>query len=105
MTTVDQLQAMLAGRTVPKDGYGLPGVPPLECKDGFSVSMQASEWLYCSPRDSVGPWTAVELGFPSWEEPLLMPWCEDKMRPTQTVYGWVPLDVVAQVVEAHGGLV
>ena len=68
------------------------------------VSMQATAYHYCSPRHNQGPWSQVELGFPSSLEPAFMPYCEDTTRPTDTVYGWVPLTVVAEVVDAHGGL-
>jgi hypothetical protein len=100
---VTELQALLAGRTA-RDEYSLPGIPALECKDGFSVSMQTGKFLYCEPRDNAGPWTHVELGFPSGYEEELMEYAEDKDRPTGTVYGWVPLELVARVVTAHGGL-
>ena len=75
----------------------------LVCKDGFSVSVQASETSYCQPRNNAGPYTSVELGFPSWEEPKIMPWAEDKEDPTGTVYGWVPSDVVLEIIDDHGG--
>ena len=81
----------------------LDRVPRIECADGFTMSVQADEFTYCSPRDSVGPWTAVEIGFPSERVEKLMEWAEDDDKPTETVYGWVPLEVVAEVVEDHGG--
>ena len=34
-----------------------------------------------------------------------MPWVEDKTRPTDTVYGWVPVGVVRDVIAKHGGAV
>lgn len=76
------------------------------CKDGFSMSVQASQFAYCEPReDGVDSYTHVEVGFPSEAEPLLMGWVEDPERPTDTVYGWVPVEVVREVIEKHGGLV
>ena len=53
-----------------------------------------------------GPYTHVEVGFPS-EQPE--PWddwrgyCEDTDRPTKTVYSYVPVGMVAALIEAHGG--
>ena len=63
------------------------------------MSVQASQFHYCSPRDSVGPWTDVEIGFPSERVEKFMKWAEKADTPTETVYGWVPLEVVAEVVE------
>ena len=34
-----------------------------------------------------------------------MPWCEDEGNPTETVYGYVPVDVVTNVIVKHGGMV
>ena len=47
----------------------------------------------------------VEVGFPSEEEPLLMDYCEDKSEPTHTVYAYVPVQVVTNVIAKHGGIV
>lgn len=78
-------------------------LPRISCRDGFSLSCQAGYGLYCSPRDNVGDWHQIEIGFPSAKEELLMGYAEDKGRPTETVYGYVPLKVVGQVIEKHGG--
>ena len=76
----------------------------LVCKSGFSVSVQASERNYCEPKNNVGPYTAVELGFPSNEEPLIKRYAEDPGDPTGTVYGWVPTTVLFELIEKHGGI-
>ncbi|MED5369001.1 MAG: hypothetical protein VX978_05860 [Pseudomonadota bacterium] len=34
-----------------------------------------------------------------------MDWCEDKEDPTGTVYGYVPTQVVVNVIAKHGGVV
>tara|TARA_A100001515_G_scaffold95226_1_gene76329 strand:- start:295 stop:618 length:324 start_codon:yes stop_codon:yes gene_type:complete len=77
--------------------------PRIQCNDGFNLSVQARAFCYCSPRNDEGPWTAVEVGFPSEREELLMEWAEDSGRPTDTVYGWVPVEVVNEVIAKHGG--
>ena len=77
----------------------------VRCKDGFTMSVQASEYHYCIPRNNDGPWTHVEVGFPSDREELLMPYAEDSEHPTETVYAYVPVEVVEKVIEKHGGLV
>jgi len=76
------------------------------CLDGFSMSVQANEFTYCSPRvNNAENYIAVEVGFPSEKEPLLMEWADDNGDPTETVYGYVPSHVVATVCAKHGGIV
>ena len=70
------------------------------------MSVQAHDGAYCEPRkDAQRKYTLVEIGFPSQEEALIMPWCEDEGNPTETVYGYVPVDVVTNVIVKHGGMV
>ena len=33
-----------------------------------------------------------------------MPYAEDRERPTDTVYGYVPVEIVERVIEKHGGI-
>jgi len=77
------------------------------CKDGFAMSVQASEHHYCSPRSNgvAMSYTSVEIGFPSEKEDLLIDYAEDMDNPTGTVYPYVPAQVVLDVIEKHGGLV
>ena len=76
------------------------------CRDGFSMSVQANEGAYCTPReDDAGWYTEVEVGYPTEREELLMPYVEDENRPTDTVYAWTPTYVIAKVLEKHGGIV
>jgi len=77
----------------------------IRCADGFSMSVQANSTAYCEPRiDNAEKYTAVEIGFPSQEEPLLIEWAEAPDRPTETVYAWVPADRVSLVIAKHGGV-
>lgn len=93
--------------------------PKITCADGFTMSVQASSFHYCTPRiDNAAFYTAYEVGYPSAEEPLLLPYIErrynydgdgdgdgeDITDPTDTVYCCVPVEVVAQVIRKHGGL-
>jgi hypothetical protein len=73
----------------------------IKCADGFTMSIQASKYHYCIPRNDAGPYTHVEIGFPSEVEPLLMPYAQDKDNPTDTAYGYVPKEIVEQVVFKH----
>ena len=79
--------------------------PKIKCADGFTLSVQASNFHYCTPREDSGPYLEVEIGFPSAKEDLIMEYAEDENDPTDTVYGWVPIDIVEQVIENHGGMV
>lgn len=78
--------------------------PRFKCADGYEVSIQAREGMYCAPRrNNACPYSAVELGFPNAHDPLLDEYCEDPSRPTDTVYGYVPVDLVNELIEKHGG--
>ena len=78
----------------------------IECADGFSMSVQASSFNYCEPRvDNASAYEAVEVGFPSSPESLLSSYAEDPSKPTETIYGWVPSEVVLDVLAKHGGVV
>jgi len=74
------------------------------CKDGFSISVQGSAGHYCEPRIDTNRYFFVELGFPSKEETLINKYAEDMENPTNTVYGWVPIDVVEEVIKKHKGI-
>tara|TARA_Y100001973_G_scaffold12898_1_gene18034 strand:+ start:880 stop:1212 length:333 start_codon:yes stop_codon:yes gene_type:complete len=67
------------------------------------MSVQAHDGAYCEPRDDRGPWYEVEVGYPNAEEFLLMDYVEDASRPTDTVYAYVPVSLIEQVIEKHGG--
>ena len=79
----------------------------IQCNDGFSISIQASECHYCNPRATFeGPYTELELGYPSCSEELLMPYIEDGCcEPEYAVYPYVPIEVVDKVIKKHGGIV
>jgi len=89
----------------------------INCADGFRVSVIAGVGCYCTPRpglewnggvaeDYSGPYTEVEVGFPSarpepwdqWRE-----WSEDPDNPTGAVYAYVPVAAVRALVALHGG--
>lgn len=78
--------------------------PRITCMDGFSMSVQGHYGTYSHPRDDFAAhYTHVEVGFPSAREELLMEFAEEAERPTETVYGYVPVEVVAAVIQKHGG--
>lgn len=73
------------------------------CADGYTMSVQASRFHYCEPREDRGPYSKFEVGFPDGEEPEFMPYADDPTTPTETVYGWVPAEVIDAVIQRHGG--
>lgn len=105
--------------------------PRIVCNDGYSVSVQASEHMYCEPRytqwqnedgwqvingswwtpskmprnfetDRFTPYESVELGFPSEADELIYEYAEEGDY-TNTVYPYVPVDIVEKLIEKHGG--
>ena len=103
-TTESLLQAWLDPAPRRIDGFSvLHPAKRVMCADGFSMSVQAGATIYCSPRDSEGPWHTVEVGYPTEQTEELMPFVGDAERPTDTVYGYVPVDIVCAVIDRHGG--
>lgn len=97
--------------------------PRIVCNDGYSVSVQADQYTYCTPRytqwqnengwqvmsiknnfetDRYTPYESVELGFPSEADELINSFAEGDDY-TNTVYGYVPVKIVEQLIEKHGG--
>ena len=96
---------LLDGHGQPMDIRMVPQMPRLVLADGASLSVQASEHSYSSPRDNKGPYTKVEVGFPSetppeaWKE-----FAEEWDEPTNTIYSYIPLTMVMLYIGAHGGI-
>ena len=86
---------------------------PVVCADGFKVSIQASEFNYCSPRENGHSviYTEVELGFPNREDNLIKEYVEDLSKDdedidyTDSVYPYVPSHIVALMIASHGGII
>jgi len=76
------------------------------CADGFSMSVQASNGHYCSPRDNTGPWQMVEVGYPSERVESFMPYVDGNPEGAEweTVYGYVPVEIVVDAIVQHGGV-
>ena len=78
--------------------------------DGTSLSIQAGEGKYCTPRRNPDVqdydfFQEFEIGFPSREIQEIMTYAEEPERPTETVYGYVPKKVIRNMVEARGGVI
>ena len=79
--------------------------PRLYCNDGYSISVQASAFHYCSPRlNGLQDYESVELEYPRAEDELINEYAEDDLDYTDTVYGYVPIEVVEKLIEKHGGI-
>ena len=100
MTTLEQLQKHLA--TEPKEisfNYFYKDLAPIvQCKDGTTASIQASENHYSEPRENFGPYTEVEV------------WCVRGAEVTEFDYSdsdpsaYVPIEQVVQFIDNHGGI-
>lgn len=78
--------------------------PRVVCVNGAVVSVQVSRTHYCSPRNDFGPWTHVELGYPSLCPPkAILEYAEEPDNPTGTVYAYVPIALVAAWINSCGG--
>ena len=78
--------------------------PYIICEDGFSVSVQASEYHYCFPRvNNAEAYEAVELGYASELDELIEEYAEDRGT-ASTVFGYVPVETVNRLLEKHGGI-
>ena len=56
---------------------------PVVCANGLRLSIQAGRGMYSSPyEENRGPYTAVEIGYPSREIPALLPYAEEPSVPT-----------------------
>ena len=94
----------------PDNGYQLIR-PRVNCEDGFSVSIQASRCHYCHPRENfLEEYDKVELGYPNdymgeeFDE-YAEDFDDDGVASLNTVYGFVPIELVEKLIEKHGGIV
>lgn len=79
--------------------------PIIVCNDGFSMSVQASEFHYSTPRyDNLDFYSAFEIGYPSEIEHSIINYAEDKEHPINTVYSWVPYEIIDIIIDKHGGI-
>lgn len=70
--------------------------------DGTTLSVQASEFHYCSPRISIpeGYFTVEVYCWPNDENEYFSEWGGDDSNPA----GYVPVEVVNFYIEKHGGV-
>lgn len=99
MDTLTKLQALLSA---PAREY-TPGffykdlTPIVRCADGSTMSVQASEYHYCSPRSNEGPYTCVEV----WNCGSPEAWTE--WGNGEDPYAYIPINIVAAEINRRGG--
>ena len=83
-------------------------LPHIVCTDGFTMSVQVGHSIYSTPKKVAKKYSNVEIGYPSDHEPLIEKWAEnffeDTPDYTDTVYPYVPVKVVDEVLKKHGGI-
>ena len=85
-------------------------LPKIICSDGFTMSVQVGSSLYSTPKKVAKRYSAVEISFPSEDEPLIEKYAESYYDPdvdfkyTETVYPYVPVRIVDKVLKKHGGI-
>lgn len=91
-------------------------LPRVVFADNISMSIQCHAGAYAQPRlvgwRDVRPLsqrvTHVEVGFPDVKIAALMPYIEiesDDADPTESVYPYVPVEVIDAMIAEHGGIV
>jgi len=78
--------------------------PRIFCNDGFNFSVQGSRTHYCSPREDCNDYYSMEIGYPSAIEKSILEFAEDKDTPMDSVYGYVPVDLIDDIIIKHGGI-
>jgi len=76
----------------------------IECNDGFSLSVQASSFHYCTPRSWGVRYAQVEVGFPSAPVPEFSEYKDGNEEDSESVFGYVPVEIVEDVIRQHGGI-
>lgn len=81
----------------------------IECRDGFTISVQGHYGAYSAPReDGADYYSQVECGYPSGPVPEIRfrkeGDRETEVGDTETIYGYVPIDDVVKLLNAHGGI-
>ena len=88
--------------------------PYVVCKDGFTMSVQAGQSCYSVPKDVADKYEEAEIGYPSTPEVLIKQYAEimdveeasveDDSWLCDTVYPYVPVNIIDKVIRKHGGI-
>ena len=78
-------------------------VKRLDINQALNISIQASEYSYCSPREllfDLQEYYQFELGFPNFTPPdYIMEYAENPDEPQETVYGYVPYELIQRMID------
>jgi hypothetical protein len=82
----------------------LRNLPWITLPDGLRMSVQVSCRHYCKPRSNTGPWTHVEIGYPTGPIPEAREFREGDEDPDErSIFPEVPLAVLALIIWNRGG--
>ncbi len=82
-----------------------PVRPYVFCKDGYGISIQGGDaGKYCNPREKCNTYYSVELGFPNKADDIIYHMAENPEDLTKTIYGYVPIETVEDLIAKHGGI-
>ena len=100
--TLTVLQAMLCkpAKEISPGYFYKDVLPAIKCKNGTTLSVQASEFHYCEPRTNEGPYSEVEVWRIRLAEPIAPHFDYVESDPS----GYVPIDSVAEFIDMHGGI-
>lgn len=85
--------------------------PRVTLADGVSLSIQASETHYCTPRDNIGPYTRVEVGSVAPSEGQVSCLATELREYAELdasgecfsgIYGYVPVALLNELIVKHG---
>ena len=87
--------------------------PRILCADGISLSVQANEYAYCTPRvTGAEEYSKKEVGFIFANEDFKpfpapnewLPYAEDSEKGSfSDVFAYVPVELIEAFIESHGG--
>lgn len=76
----------------------------LVCASGLILSVQGSEFHYCTPRSNTGPYSAVEVMVMEGEVTTAWEEFTNDVDTKYRVYSWMPVKLVNQTIEDNGGI-
>ena len=97
MNTLDKLQSKLAGSMLTVGSYKYKDTADnVECADGTTISIQASQFHYSIPRSDCGPYTHVEVWLATAP---VTEFDYDEEYPS----AYIPIEKVVEFIDNHGG--
>ena len=87
-------------------------LPWIICKDGFRMSVQVGRGMNSIPKHIISDeewengkrYVCVECGVLNAEEEALKPYAEDSENLLETIYAYVPANLVDVIIKIHGGM-